>query len=195
MGDIAFVLGNGVSRSDIDVNLLKPLGTVYGCNAIYRDYIVDHLVAVDVKMILEIDEAGYQYKTNVWTNPNKHTENIPGINRFEYPLGWSSGPTALDLAAKNGHKYVYIIGFDFVGIGDRFNNVYAGTKNYKKSDDPATYYANWAKQTTMAIDNHKSTKFYRVVNDGAYIPKNFPHLNNLKHLNINSFIERIQNMQ
>jgi hypothetical protein len=42
-----YVLGNGESRKDIDINELKKTGKVWGCNAIYRDYILDGLIAVD----------------------------------------------------------------------------------------------------------------------------------------------------
>ena len=36
MSDL-FVLGNGESRKDIDIDLLKAKGKVYGCNAIFRE--------------------------------------------------------------------------------------------------------------------------------------------------------------
>ena len=50
----AFVLGNGVSRASIDPEQLAKLGATYGCNALYRTFAPDYLIAVDVKMILEI---------------------------------------------------------------------------------------------------------------------------------------------
>ena len=49
----AFVLGNGTSRSPINVEDLTPIGNTYGCNALYRSFAPDYLIAVDVKMILE----------------------------------------------------------------------------------------------------------------------------------------------
>ena len=47
MTENLFVLGNGESRKDIDVELLKTKGKVYGCNAIYREHKIDGLIAVD----------------------------------------------------------------------------------------------------------------------------------------------------
>ena len=44
---IAFVIGNGTSREPIALPSLKPFGKIYGCNAVYRDFIPDYLVAVD----------------------------------------------------------------------------------------------------------------------------------------------------
>ena len=54
-----FVLGNGESRKNIDLNVLKTKGKVYGCNAIYRDSVVDSLVVVDGGMIHEVYDSGY----------------------------------------------------------------------------------------------------------------------------------------
>ena len=35
---VAFVLGNGTSRKNIDHTQLSNKGTIYGCNALYRDF-------------------------------------------------------------------------------------------------------------------------------------------------------------
>ena len=45
----AFVLGNGVSRQSVDLNQLKPLGTTYGCNAIYREFVPDVLIKCNLE--------------------------------------------------------------------------------------------------------------------------------------------------
>ena len=57
-----FVLGNGESRKDIDVELLKTKGKVWGCNAIYREHELDGLIAVDPMMTHEIYRSGYAHK-------------------------------------------------------------------------------------------------------------------------------------
>ena len=67
---IAFVLGNGLSRKPIDPHLLKQHGRIYGCNALYRTFAPDYLVAVDTKMIMEIQKTDYAHKHQVWSNPN-----------------------------------------------------------------------------------------------------------------------------
>ena len=71
MKKTAFVLGNGTSRKSIDLNQLKEHGTVYGCNALYREFNPDYLVAVDAKMVIEINNNKYQHNHEVWTNPNR----------------------------------------------------------------------------------------------------------------------------
>ena len=54
--DTAFIVGNGESRNIFPITELKDKGTVYGCNAIYRDYpeICDYIVAVNPPMYEEI---------------------------------------------------------------------------------------------------------------------------------------------
>ena len=83
----AFVLGNGTSRKSIDLNQLNDKGTVYGCNALYREFDPNFLVAVDTKMILEINQAGYQHSHSVWTNPNRAYNEMTGFNFFQPSKG------------------------------------------------------------------------------------------------------------
>jgi len=179
----AFVLGNGKSRLTVDLNSLLSLGTVYGCNAIYREVDPHFLIAVDVKMINEIIAAGYHKTHSVWTNPNKGVSSKAHINFFNPHKGWSSGPTALWFACTQGHKEVYIFGFDYMGHNGKFNNVYADTYNYKKSTDTATFYGNWLNQTEKVIKEFRKIKFYRVINRGDFMPDKLgPLLPNLEHI-------------
>ena len=74
-----FVLGNGESRKDIDVELLKTKGKVWGCNAIYREHVIDGLIAVDPMLEHEIYRSGYCDHNKVyfrdWDNmPNDQYE-------------------------------------------------------------------------------------------------------------------------
>ena len=58
------VYGNGESRPR------KPIiggdFTTWGCNAIYRDFVVDNLVSVDYNMQQEIYESNYAMKNKCW---------------------------------------------------------------------------------------------------------------------------------
>ena len=51
----AFIIGNGKSRIGFDLNQLRGKGTIYGCNALYRDFMPDVLVATDDRMREEIE--------------------------------------------------------------------------------------------------------------------------------------------
>ena len=183
-----FVIGNGTSRQCLDVRSLMTKGVTYGCNAQYREFEPNYLVAVDVKMVNEIIESGYNKKHQVWTNPNKGIQTKHSINFFSPHKGWSSGPTALWFAATQEHKTIYIFGFDYQGTNGKFNNVYADTFNYKKSTDAATYHGNWLGQTEKVIKEFRHTHFFRVIEPGAFIPDKLgPTLTNLSHITYDEF--------
>lgn len=165
-GLTAFVLGNGLSRKHIKLEHLPVWGKIYGCNALYREFAPDFLIAVDAKMISEICETNWQLQHTVWTNPNKNMEKYRGLNFFKPSQGWSSGPTALWLATHHGHKTVYILGFDYVGNQEgKLNNLYGSTRNYRKNTDPATYHGNWLRQTSIVIQKNPKNRYIRVVQD------------------------------
>lgn len=187
--DIAFVLGNGTSRSTIDLNQLHIYGKIYGCNALYREFTPDYLVAVDVKMVLEINESGYQHKHPVWTNPNKSYSKINNLNYFNPSKGWSSGPTALWLASQHNYKKIFILGFDYKGLneGKTVNNIYADTKNYKKSTESATYYGNWLRQTTSILKENSKIHYYRVITPDIWVPQELNKFNNLSTIFVEDF--------
>jgi hypothetical protein len=184
----AFILGNGKSRLRLKLDELKFHATVYGCNALYREYTPDYLIAVDEKMVKEIEKTGYHLRQQLWTNPNKGVLKIPGLNYFKPHKGWSSGPTALWLAARNQHQTIYIFGFDYEGIDRRVNNVYADTPNYKKSTDVATYYGNWLNQTEQVIRDNKQIKFVRVVDTLNFRPPTLSQITtNFEHMSYEDF--------
>jgi hypothetical protein len=199
----AFVLGNGRSRLQINPLELKNIGKLYACNAVYRDFMPNYLIAVDAKMIIELTENGIQNKTEVWTNPNRRYHGFQGLHYFNPSKGWSSGPTALWLASVNimntfePVKEIYILGFDYVGIENKkFNNVYSDTKNYKRSVEPATFFGNWLTQTESVIKEFKDVKYYRVIDDGQFVPP-WTGLSNIEHISFNTFKSKVnyQNSQ
>ena len=69
---IVYVYGNGESRKGWDINRDSYHGqqiegvTTWGCNAIYRDGVVDNLVCVDYSMQQEIYESGYPLENTCW---------------------------------------------------------------------------------------------------------------------------------
>jgi hypothetical protein len=187
----AFVVGNGTSRSSIDIKKLLDLGTVYGCNALYRELTPHHLIAVDTKMIREIVTNGYHLNNTVWTNPNAYTKSVAKLCIFNPNLGWSSGPSALNLASQHGYNTIYILGFDYEGIGtnkETVNNIYAGTQNYKKIDERATYFGNWLRQTTTIISKNTTVKYVRIIKDSnSFIPDNLRIYPNVQHITTTDF--------
>ena len=191
--NIAFVIGNGTSRIGIDLNHLKKFGKIYACNAVYREFNPDYLVAVDTKMVNEIAKNGYQRIGEVWTNYNKQYERYTGLNYFEPSKGWSSGPTALHLASEHRNKTIYILGFDYRGIGadnKRVNNIFSGTPNYKREHDNATYFGNWLRQTTNVIQKNPEKRYIRVIGDKkGFVPEPMEKFGNLSHITREDFLK------
>ena len=65
----AVVLGNGESRSWFCPDYLEyPIADLelWGCNAIYRDGVVDNLVSMDYAMQQEIYMSGYPLNNKCW---------------------------------------------------------------------------------------------------------------------------------
>jgi len=190
----AFVLGNGTSRQSINLDNLKSKGMIYGCNALYREFSPNYLISVDPRMIHEINQSGYQNNNPVWTNYNITFKKYKNFNYFEPSKGWSSGPTALWLAATNGHKNIYILGFDFKGLHgkDIVNNIYAGTPNYKCSHESATFYGNWLRQTQTVIREFKKIQFHRVIAADNFQPKELNTFTNFHTILIDDFQSTFQ---
>jgi len=192
MAEVAFVLGNGESRKGIEINDLKEKGTVFACNGVFRTHQPHFLIAVDPKMLLEIGETDYVVHNKVYSNYNqqytKHQKLLDHVQWFKPSLGWSSGPTALRLACDQGFKEIYILGFDYQGHSEaqhknrfRFNNIFKDTRNYKKSNDEATFYGNWMNQTKRCLQDFPDVKFHRVVPNNWFKPKDLEWKENMDH--------------
>lgn len=197
MNKLGFVIGNGVSRKHIDLDYISSKGVTYGCNALYRDLHTDYLIAVDAKMVLEITKNNAQHTCSFWTNQHKNLQHLNGVNFFNPSKGWSSGPTALNLAASNGHTQIHLLGFDFAGSGDqhdKVNNVYSGTHNYKKTHERATYYGNWLRQTISVVQQNSTIKFIRVIDDNCLIPSEMSKLTNLVNMHYTEYQKYLKNI-
>ena len=203
MSSIAFVLGNGESRRGIDINDLKEKGTVYACNAVYRTHQPHWLVAVDPKMMLEIAETDYVVNNKVYSNFNSQYNKVPKlldhVTWSKPSLGWSSGPTALKLACDHGCKEIYILGFDYQGLKEdsknqnfRLNNVFGGTRNYKKPNDQATFYGNWMNQTKRCLQDYPDVQFNRVIPEGWFKPNDIDRPDNMQHPSKDDFLAKFE---
>lgn len=127
--DPVFLIGNGASRKDFDLERLRPIGTIIGCNAIYRDFNPDILIAIDSKMLNEINAAKYGQKEgeNAFViTPHNRSVNVANSTRYKTSKFNTSGAFAMRLIKDSMRpKRCYMLGMDgFPG------NVYDGTKNY-----------------------------------------------------------------
>lgn len=138
---IVYVVGNGESRKGINLDTLpRP---VFGCNALYRDFQPDYLVAGDPAITEEIRAS---YRGNfVFVDKKQHFFQIETpigsvAKRIPLPLvdnriSWYSGVAAAYLSAvMTSAKQVHLIGFDLYSQTGQYNNVYKDTPGYMPSD-------------------------------------------------------------
>lgn len=163
------VIGNGESRYGIDISQYE--GIKIGCNAIHRDYHVDHLICVDRRMVIDAIKSGANKKSIIYTRQDwvdgfkeheriRTVPNLPyeGKDRWDEPFQWGSGPYALLLAAKLA-KDIKMIGFDLHSKNAFVNNIYKGTEGYDPSHKNAVDPRYWVHQIGMVFNLFPSRKF------------------------------------
>jgi hypothetical protein len=72
--------------------------------------------------------------------------------------------------------------------------VFKDTRNYKKSNEEATFHGNWMNQTKRVLNDYKQIKFFRVVPSNAFKPHDLEFNENFKHMDIDEFL-RLHNIQ
>ena len=186
----AFVLGNGMSRQGVSVTALSQCGRVYGCNALYREHTPDVLVATDRPIAEHIQRSGYSSINRFHTR-----RPLPGLGAREVPkpyFGFSSGPLAVGLAAIDGYRRIYLLGFDLGPTATKtINNVYAGTEFYKPVTAAPTYTGNWIRQLVRIMNEHRQTRFVRVMGATTAHIAEFDAVQNLTYLDLDTFADRI----
>ena len=186
----AFVLGNGISRQAVDLNQLKTLGTTYGCNAIYREFVPDVLVSTDTPISERIQHEGYSQKNTHYTR--KPFPDSGSIRIAQKYFGYSSGPVAVSQAAIDGAMTIYLLGFDMGPTRNgRFNNCYADTEFYKKSSANPTFTGNWVRQLQTIMKDYPKTSFFRIVGDTTAEVRELLGVANLAHLQMADFQQRL----
>jgi hypothetical protein len=187
----AFVLGNGVSRQQVDLSNLRHLGKIYGCNALYRDFVPDVLVSTDKPISTRIQDSGYPHNNRFYTR-----RPVPGNGANPVPqkyYGYSSGPIAASIAAIDGAVIIYLVGFDMGPVSNHFNNVYADTEFYKKSSAPPTFTGNWARQLTQIMRDFSNTAFVRIMGNTTAPIEDFASSRNFRTMSMEDFQNRINN--
>jgi hypothetical protein len=190
----AFVLGNGVSRQAVDLTTLKTLGTTYGCNAIYREFVPDVLISTDAPISERIQHEGYSQKNTHYTRKPLPDSGARRIAQKYF--GYSSGPVAVGQAAIDGATAIYLVGFDLGPTRTgRFNNCYADTEFYKKSSANPTFTGNWVRQLQTIMKDYPKTSFFRVVGDTTAEVRELLGVSNLAHMTLLNFQNRLVNKE
>ena len=160
----AFIIGNGPSRANFDLNNLKGHGTIFGCNALYRDFEPDYLVAIDEPIIEEINNSKFPKEKFIEPPEDERFED-PEYNRFSRVRS-NAGVNAMLEAIKMGYSELICLGFDFMVKDPKhaLGNVYQGTNAY--GPETRTIYSdnvNRVKYMTFLAHKYKYIKFKFVV--------------------------------
>ena len=162
------VIGNGESRKDIDINICGDIKV--GCNAIFRDFYVNHLICCDRRMVIEAQKEhnyGAIYTRADWIDQFKLCGLVPqlpykGNTKLDDPWHWGSGPYAVLLGTIIASKWsekpeIHMIGFDLdTGL---YNNIYKGTENYNDADSSPVDPSYWIYQIDKVFENFPEANF------------------------------------
>jgi hypothetical protein len=184
----AVVIGNGTSRLNFDLNKIKDKFTTYGCNALYRDFIPHYLISMDIYMVYEILNNKIHHKTKFYTQHINQIDELATTEPIHFIEGYAntpdSGTAAIKIAILDGHKYIYLLGFDY--HDGTYNNVYAGTDNYPKTNTVIhnNQDISWRQRLYDLIDKHMDVRFIRITDQINNSDKN-----NYSHMTLKQFKE------
>ena len=187
------VIGNGESRLGVDVKRINMQKV--GCNAIHRDYFVDHLICVDRRMCQEAVNSGYQQNSKIYTRPDwtgyfsskRNIRTVPdlpfaGYERWDLPWHWGAGPYAVLLATKLSDE-IHMLGFDLYSKDQFTNNIYKDTDNYSIAKKRAVDPSYWIHQIGRIFKHFSNKKFIIHQQEEWVMPKDWKN-NNVKVDNI-----------
>lgn len=177
VGLVAFVIGNSQVRKGYDLSILRGNGMIVGCNALYRDFDPDVLVAVDKPMYQEIKE-NYKGKATLVTLKDIQHDAVAIVNdgaqiELKNRYWWDSGKLAFYMAyhLNPDVERIFLLGFDFWANPNRttVDNCYSNTLNYKPSNRPPEHDPAWAMKWNEIRDRMEGVKVYVVGPTRSYL--------------------------
>jgi hypothetical protein len=202
----AVVLGNGPTRLEFDctrfLDYRIPPRTwrtkenkinflTYGCNAFFRDFRPDFLVATGDRLLREIADSGYCDTRVVYAN-NEPLVNFPEkFNLIPQNPQFNSGAIAAYLAAFDGHKKVFMLGFDGNDTPGHNYNVYKGTTGYP-SDNTTILEDFWVQSLETIMTTYNETEFVRVAPTASFRkPEAWKYCLNYRQIDFRQFASEV----
>lgn len=189
--DVAYIIGNGTSRKGFDLDLLREKGTSFGCNALYRDWEPDFLVAIDDKIIEEINMSSFPWQRFIvppWTECYEPAEFNPRQPRS------NAGMNAMIEAIKREKTQLICLGFDFMSKQPEqcTSNIYEGTNAYGP-ETHASYEdsVNRIKYMNWFAHQNKEVQFVFVFNEGVELNTKYVTADNISTMTYASLTEAI----
>ncbi len=148
----AVAIGNGPSRQDFDLNLIKNhRGGLfardklqsYGCNLVINEgFEPDFLIATDPAKVQAIADTEYPQDHIVYTNAQYIVKYPSKFYLVPQNPAYDAGALAAYLACFDGHKKLFLLGYD--GYTNRSEHTF------------------YIKTLTAVMDTYKETEFIRV---------------------------------
>jgi len=193
--DVAYIIGNGTSRLEFDLDTLREKGTSFGCNALYREWIPDFLVAIDDKITEEINHAiengiltRQQFIAPPWTECYEPAEYNPRQPRS------NAGMNAMIEAIRRDKTQLICFGFDFMAKDPSqcTSNVFEGTNAY----GPETHASredsiNRIKYMNWFAHQHEDVTFVFVFPDNFELNKKYVTASNISTITYDLFTQAI----
>lgn len=199
----SFVIGNGESRSSVDLEACKKRGLTVGCNAIVRDFNPHIVSAADQRMVEHVKSHDYQGK--IYTRPDWNIKllvdeypDLPykGDKREDNPWHWNSGPHAVNIACVSKHSgwfgkmtnLVFLLGFDMTQ-NHTPNNIYKDTQGYDNKVVDPKY---WHHQLNQLFKHYSDKTFVWIALDDYVCPAQWYDNGNFFRESVDQFNQFIQ---
>lgn len=189
--NIAYVIGNGISRTKIENDWYADRNT-YSCNLTYRDFVPKNLIVCDRHLLVEAISENVHLKSKIWTRDiwKKHVEAVENI--YELPaipykpvikhdkaMNWGSGLYAVLLACLEDNDLIILIGFDLWPTSqNKVNNVYAGNKGYGPANGGPVDPSGWIYQFTKLFELFSDKQFVFINKNNWRIPEEWKSYEN-----------------
>jgi|SRR6056300_39477 len=197
------IIGNGESRKGIKLDNISC--EKIGCNAIFREAKVRHIVCCDRRMVKEAVSKYINQKSGIWTRSDwreefggKHNINtVPGLwysteAKKDQPFHWGSGPYAVYIGCtiSKPEEVIDLLGFDLYSNSETVNNIYKGTPNYEGADSHAIDPSFWIHQISKIFERYSNRKF-RIFNQEDWTIPDSWKKENVSFFNLTQFKEML----
>ena len=188
----AICLGNGRSRLNRNpdkiehsnsIKILQYYNVIYGCNAIYREFMPDFLIMTQQILASKVPE---DYR-DITYSTQEITRRYPGFNLLPGNVRLDAGTAAAYLACFHGAKTVFLFGYDGQPQEGYNNNIYSGTEYYPE-DNHEVNHSNWLRNLSHIMVTYNDVTFYRVTPNPEDHYRELLRLPNYKPINFDQFI-------
>ena len=193
----AVVFGNGESRLTFNTKHVMDhksglLGAdtlqTYACNAFYRDHTPDFLVCSDRRIAQELVTSNFTAANVVYTRVDIMLEFPNKFYLIPHDIYADAGTTALYLAAFDGHKRIYMLGFDGQESKVRNNNIYADTNGYDARASSISS-SKWEENQREIFNVYNDVDFVHVSETGRHrIPESWKYCSNLRRISYRDMV-------